>query len=76
MFDQIENTPIAVADQLPTVESEFVKLLRHHYGDGIVYLLNGGAKRLYALAVKEGYVSDDGYLTRKGRSLLARHRYP
>lgn len=56
-----------------TGEAELVALLRHHYGDGGVYVPQGGARRIFAAATGLGYVNEDGYLTRKGRELLAKH---
>lgn len=56
-------------------EPQLAELLSHHYGDGFVYLVSAGLEALYKLAIKEGYVTDDGYLTRKGRALLASHHY-
>jgi hypothetical protein len=50
-----------------------VALLRHHYGDGGVYVPEGGARRVFVAATRLGYISEDGYLTRKGRELLAKH---
>jgi hypothetical protein len=63
-------------DETQAAESDIAVLLEHRYGDGIVYLPKGGPKELYARAVKQGFISEDGYLTRKGRALLARCRYP
>ncbi len=56
-------------------EPQLAELLSHHYGDGFVYLVSAGLETWYKLAVEKGYVSDDGYLTRKGRALLASYQY-
>lgn len=47
------------------------KLLAHRYGDGLIYLprtMNSGVLRD---AVRQGFVSEEGFLTRKGRTFLA-----
>lgn len=57
-------------------EKELVEVLEHHFGDGIVYVPKEGgsaARRNFVRAVELGYISEDGYLTRKGRALVARH---
>lgn len=75
MEQQIAQQPIEVPEPSPCSESAFAEMLSHHYGDGIVYLCRGGARMIYQLAMQRGYVSDDGYLTRKGRALLTRFNY-
>jgi hypothetical protein len=56
-----------------TWEHAVARLLAHHYGDGGVYIPrhNSGSEALQ-VAVASGFVSDDGFITRKGRTLLAR----
>lgn len=53
-------------------ERAIVDLLSHHYGDGGVYLPRNRARSLLQAAIARGFVSDEGYVTRKGRALLAR----
>jgi hypothetical protein len=48
-----------------------VKLLAHRYGDGSIYLPKSANRGLLRDAVNKGLVSEDGYLTRKGRTYLA-----
>ncbi len=55
-------------------EATVVQLLTHHYGDGIVYLPRGASKDLYKRAVRDGYISEDGYLTAKGKGLLGQRQ--
>ncbi|MGH6635837.1 MAG: hypothetical protein ACRED0_06765 [Gammaproteobacteria bacterium] len=59
--------------QLP--EPQLAEILSHHYGDGFVYLVSASLGAWYRLAIEKGYVSQDGYLTRKGRALLASYHY-
>ncbi len=64
------DTPGADAE---LAEARIVALLRHHYGDGGVYVPEGGARRVFLEAARLGFVNEDGYLTRRGRELLARY---
>ena len=52
-------------------ESLLEKVLSRHYGDGLVYLPKSFDFGVLRDAMKIGLVSDDGYLTRKGRNFLA-----
>jgi hypothetical protein len=63
------------SSQSQSAEPQIAEILSHHYGDGFVYLVNASLEAWYKLAVEKGYVSDDGYLTRKGRALLASYHY-
>lgn len=53
-------------------ETDIVKILNNRFGDGVVYLSKNMPRRIYSLAVRKGFISEDGYITRKGRTLLAR----
>lgn len=55
------------------LEGRLAGLLAHRYGDGTVYLPRAGIDGLFDIAVRSGLVSDEGFVTRKGRALLARH---
>lgn len=62
-------------DQTPNVRAAAIaELLARHYGDGIVYLPSGAGLALYNTAKQEGFINEEGYLSRKGRLLLARHQ--
>jgi len=50
------------------------KLLSNRYGDGLIYLPKASHTSALRDAIKAGFVSEDGYLTRKGRNFLARTR--
>ncbi len=56
-------------------EVEIASVLRHHYGDGDLYLPEGTPESVVHKAIALGYLSEDGYLTRKGRDLLAQHEF-
>jgi len=53
-------------------ESAIAKLLDRRYGDGIVYEPRHANRDLLQAAIAGGFVSEEGYVTRKGRALLAR----
>lgn len=58
---------------LDPFESAIAKLLDHRYGDGIVYEPRDHTRRgLLQAAIAGGFVSEEGFVTRKGRALLAR----
>ncbi len=47
------------------------KLLAHHYGDGCIYLPKSMNSGVLQDAKRQGFVSEEGFLTRKGRNFLA-----
>ena len=54
-------------------EHQIASILEYRFGDGLVYLPRNKPNYLYFLAKKLGFIDVEGYLTRKGRSLLARN---
>ena len=54
-------------------EAQIAKLLEFRFGDGLVYLPRNHPKQLLLLAKQHGFVDPEGYLTRKGRALMARY---
>lgn len=54
-------------------EREIASVLEWRFGDGLVYLPKNKPNHLYSIAKKSGFIDADGYLTRKGRILLARY---
>jgi hypothetical protein len=58
--------------QVPELESRLAGLLANRYGDGTVYLPREGTEGLLDLALRTGLVSEEGFVTRKGRAFLAR----
>ena len=67
----VSNTP------QPRAGAEFrsgiARLLAHRYGDGLVYFRDESERHLFNLAVEQGLVSPEGYLTPEGHSFLAMH---
>ena len=47
------------------------KLLDQRYGDGLIYLKSLEDRKLFAVAVSQGMVSEQGYLTGYGRRFWA-----
>lgn len=61
--------------ELSQPEPAIAALLQNRFGDGLVYLPKNRPEAIYNLAITQGYVDNEGYLTRKGRILLARYQY-
>lgn len=58
-----------------TLEHSLAGLLANRYGDGTVYVPRQGTRGLLDIALRFGLVSEEGFVTREGRALLARHGY-
>ncbi|MEX2525858.1 MAG: hypothetical protein WD750_12930 [Gammaproteobacteria bacterium] len=56
-------------------ESQIAALLEYRFGDGLVYLPKNRSRALYSQARQHGFIDEEGYLTRKGRALIARYHY-
>lgn len=56
-------------------ESAIARMLSHRYGDGCVYVPREAYSGLFREAVRSGFLSEDGYVTRKGRILLTRYAF-
>jgi hypothetical protein len=54
------------------LERQVAGLLANRYGDGTLYLARTGERGLLNIAIQRGFVSEEGFVTRKGRALLAR----
>jgi len=61
--------------QQEAAESQIATILQYRYGDGLVYLPRHKPKSLYTQAIQDGFIDAEGYLTRKGRTLIARYKY-
>ncbi|MEX2353884.1 MAG: hypothetical protein WD709_06820 [Gammaproteobacteria bacterium] len=62
-----------IQPELP--EAQIATILQYRYGDGLVYQPRHKSKSLYNEAVQSGFIDAEGYLTRKGRTLVARYKY-
>jgi len=67
------ETNTTTEPELP--ESQIAALLEYRFGDGLVYLPKNRSGDLYSQARRHGFINEEGYLTRKGRALLARYHY-
>lgn len=56
-------------------ESQIAMILQYRYGDGTVYLPRHKPSSMYSEAKSRGFIDADGYVTRKGRALIARYKY-
>ena len=54
-------------------ESQIAALLQCRFGDGMVYLSSHLPGTLLEVAIRCGFVDAEGYLTRRGRTLLSRY---
>lgn len=54
-----------------STEVECAKVVARRYGDGTVYLPAGTPRALFYICIQRGLISDEGFVTRKGRELLA-----
>jgi len=63
------------SSNVQNLEARIAQVLEHRYGDGLVYLPREWPEQLLALAKQFGFIDDEGYLTRKGRTLLARYQF-
>lgn len=58
----------------PDEERSIANVIACHYGDGGIYVPRTAARRdVLRRAIEAGFVSREGFLTREGRRLLARH---
>lgn len=63
------------SENIGNLEGEIAAVLESRFGDGLVYLPKDRPSYFFLLAKKEGFINADGYLTRKGRALLAKYSY-
>lgn len=66
----MEETKVTIENpRSSTVQNEvreLMHLLGQHFGDRMVYLQGNKDRRLFKLAVEEGLVTEDGYITIEG----------
>ncbi|MCZ6717833.1 MAG: hypothetical protein ACE1Z4_03105 [Gammaproteobacteria bacterium] len=66
---------VVATERIESTEVQIAQILQHRYGDGMVYLPKNAPRTVYSQAMALGFVDPDGYLTRKGRVLLARYQF-
>ncbi len=54
-------------------EDQIAAVLEHQYGAGLAQLPRQRPAKLMDMARQRGFIDAEGYLTRKGRALLARY---
>ena len=64
---QVASYDVLTLDDNSFNELDIIKLLYNRYGDGYVYLSLGVQEKLYIDAINYGYISDEGYISKKGR---------
>lgn len=69
----ILNTSSSEPDQ--ELESDIARVLEYRYGDGLVFLPKSQPDGLFKIAKTRGFIDTEGYLTRKGRHLLAKYQF-
>ena len=65
------QVPTENAQTIP--EDQIAAVLDHQFGRGLARLPRKRSGQLMALARQHGFIDAEGYLTRKGRALLARY---
>lgn len=68
-------TPDTPATPSESEETQIAALLQCRFGDGLAYLPPKLQFGLLDIAVRFGFVDAEGYLTRRGRTLMARHHF-
>lgn len=61
------------AQAITVDEARLSRLLDQRYGDGQIYLINANERPILQAAIWLGLVSEEGYMTRHGKQLWARH---
>lgn len=64
-----------ISQQVAISESQIASVLSNRFGDGMVYIPKNQPNSLYSVARDQGFIDAEGYLTRKGRTLIARYKY-
>lgn len=71
----VEPPPASPAQDEDVPEPQIAAILESRFGDGMVYLPRNRPRHLFDQAIARGFIDAEGYLTRKGRTLLARYHY-
>ena len=63
---------VTQGDPHAACDDAVLRVLRHRFGDGLVYLHDAGERHAYRRAIALGLVGHDGYLTPAGIALANR----
>ena len=59
-----------------SIEVQIAALLEEQYGEGLMYPSRiNNSRQIYLKAIDMGFIDNEGYLTRKGRSLITQYRF-
>lgn len=72
---QPDSSEQAIPTPTESEENQIAALLQCRFGDGMAYLPKRLPGSLLEIATRFGFVDAEGYLTRRGRALLARYHY-
>ncbi len=64
---------VQVLNELVLNEIKIANVLDNRFGDGTVYVPANDEHYDYDLAIGKGFISDDGYITRKGKLLVSKY---
>ena len=68
---QASSSPPRAPPARTETHSGIARLLRHRYGDGLVYFTEDHERNLFQQAVEWGLITGDGYLTPEGQAFIA-----
>jgi hypothetical protein len=71
----MKKQKVAEQQQPQEPENQIAMILHYRYGDGTVYLPRHRPTSMYSEAKSRGFIDAEGYVTRKGRALIARYKY-
>lgn len=64
---------VEVINELVLNELKIADVLNNRYGDGTVYVPANDDHYDYSLAKTKGFISDEGYITSKGKTLVSKY---
>lgn len=66
---------VNIINEVVLNECKIVDVLENHYGDGTVYIPANDDNYDYFTAKKKGYISNEGYITTKGKHLVSKYMH-
>ncbi len=64
---------VQIINELVLNEIKIANVLKNRYGDGMVYIPENDDHYDYDFAKDKGFISDEGYITRKGKQLVSKY---